>query len=157
MQELKLKYFCSAHRKHPTQDCSGNSGRKELTHPLCRPDKTRKYLQQLIPFFTLPPHPFSLFYKRNWHPNPGKMVLWDTSPSSSGSAGFLNKVNIPYPNNFSLNLLACSVVSSMTIDLIIVLPSSPHLNLILANEHFFNFSNISHDIKSHQNVKNLKI
>ena len=30
------------------------------------------------------------------------MVLWDTSPPSSRSAGFLNKVTIPCPNNSSL-------------------------------------------------------
>ena len=28
------------------------------------------------------------------------MVIWDTSPPSSGSAGFPNKVTIPYPNNY---------------------------------------------------------
>ena len=36
----------------------------------------------------------SLFYKRNWHPDPDKMVLWDISPSSSQTPGFLNKVAI---------------------------------------------------------------
>ena len=32
------------------------------------------------------------------------MVLWDISPPSSRSAGFLNKVAIPCPDNSSLNL-----------------------------------------------------
>ena len=43
------------------------------------------------------------------------MVLWDTSPQSSRSAGFLNKVAIPCPNNSSLNLLACRAMSSMSL------------------------------------------
>ena len=44
------------------------------------------------------------------------MVLWDTSPPSSRSSGFLNKVAIPYPSNSSLDLLACCAVSSMSLD-----------------------------------------
>ena len=44
------------------------------------------------------------------------MVLWDTSPPSSQSAGFPNKVNIPCPNNWSPDLLACRVVSSISLD-----------------------------------------
>ena len=44
------------------------------------------------------------------------MVLWDTSPPSSWSAGFLNKVTIPCSNTSSLNLLACRVTSSMNFD-----------------------------------------
>ena len=44
------------------------------------------------------------------------MVLWDTSPPSSRSAGFLNKVTIPCPNTSSLDLLACRVVSSTSLD-----------------------------------------
>ena len=36
-----------------------------------------------------------------------KRVLWDISPLSSPSAGFLNKAAIPLPNNSSLNLLGC--------------------------------------------------
>ena len=42
----------------------------------------------------------------------GKMVLWDTSPPSSGSVDFSNKVSIPCPNNLSFDLLACREVSS---------------------------------------------
>ena len=44
------------------------------------------------------------------------MVLQDTSPPSSQSAGLLNKVAIPCPSNSSLNLLACRAVSSMTLN-----------------------------------------
>ena len=56
--------------------------------------------------------PHSLFYKINQHPNLGKMVLWDTNPPFSWSAGFPNKVTITCPNNFSSNLLAGSAVNS---------------------------------------------
>ena len=44
------------------------------------------------------------------------MVLWDISPPSSRSAGFLNKVAIPCPNSLSLDLLACHAVSGMSLD-----------------------------------------
>ena len=44
------------------------------------------------------------------------MVLWDTSPPSSRSAGFPNKVAIPYPNTSSLDLSACRVASGMSLD-----------------------------------------
>ena len=47
------------------------------------------------------------------------MVLWDTSPPSSQSAGFPNKVVIPveFLNNLSLDLLACRAMSSMSLGL----------------------------------------
>ena len=48
--------------------------------------------------------------------NSGKLVLWDTSPPSSWSAGFPNKVTILCPNSSSLDLLACHVASSMSLD-----------------------------------------
>ena len=38
-----------------------------------------------------------LQYKRSLNSKSGKLVLWGTSPSSSWSAGFLNKVVIPAP------------------------------------------------------------
>ena len=45
------------------------------------------------------------------------MVLWDSSPASSRSAGFLNKISIPpCPNSSSLVLLACHVASSRSLD-----------------------------------------
>ena len=57
------------------------------------------------------------------------MVLWDTSPPSSWSAGFPNKVAISCPNSLSLDLLARLVASSTSLDLVTVL-SVPHLPLI---------------------------
>lgn len=39
----------------------------------------------------------SLFYKRNQHPDAGKMLLLDISPSPSLTSGFQNQV-IPGPN-----------------------------------------------------------
>ena len=65
-------------------------------------------------FYLLTSSPF--LYKRNQHSNPGKMILWNTSPSSSPSAGFLNKVTICCPNHSSLDLLPCRVMSSMSLD-----------------------------------------
>ena len=58
--------------------------------------------------------PFSV--KRTLNSNSGKMVLWDTSPPSSWSTGFLNKVTIPCLNTPSLDLLACCAVSSTSLD-----------------------------------------
>ena len=46
----------------------------------------------------------------------GKMVLWDTSPPSSWSAGFPNEVAIPCPNNRSLNSLVCHAASRKCLD-----------------------------------------
>ena len=48
--------------------------------------------------------------------NSSAMVLWDTSPPSFQYASSLNKVGLPCPNNLSLDLLACCVVSSMSLD-----------------------------------------
>ena len=45
------------------------------------------------------------------------MVLWDTSPPSSWSTGFLNKVTILCPNNPSLNLLSYYTASHMNLGL----------------------------------------
>ena len=65
------------------------------------------------------PSPYSK--KRSRNSNSGKMVLWDTSPPSSLSASFLNKVTIPCPSNLSLDLLAYRVGSSMSLDLVTVI------------------------------------
>ena len=62
------------------------------------------------------PQPLTFQYKRSLHSNLNKMVLCNTSPPSSQSAGFLNKVPIPFPNNSYLHLLACPEVSSMSLD-----------------------------------------
>lgn len=58
--------------------------------------------------------PFSI--KGSLKSNSGKMALCDAGPPSSRSADFLNKVTIPCPNNLSLYLLACHVVSSTSLD-----------------------------------------
>lgn len=44
-----------------------------------------------------------------------------TSLLSSQSAGFLNKVSIPCPNNLSLNLSACGAASCMSVGLVTAL------------------------------------
>ena len=56
------------------------------------------------------------YHKRSLNSNLGKMALWDTNPPSSQSAGFLNKGSISCPNNLSLDLLACHVTSSGSLD-----------------------------------------
>ena len=53
------------------------------------------------------------------------MVLWDTSPSSSQSAGFPNKVAIPCPDTSSPDLLACREASSMSLDLVTLVQPAP--------------------------------
>ena len=58
------------------------------------------------------------------------MVLWDISPPSSWSAGFLNKVAIPSPNNVSLNLLACHMASSTSLDLVTTPEHSPQWKVL---------------------------
>jgi len=45
----------------------------------------------------------------------------DSHTKWSKSAGFLNKVSIPCPNNLSLYLLACHAVSSISLDLVTIL------------------------------------
>ena len=48
------------------------------------------------------------------------MVLWDiyTSLPSSQSTGFQNKISIPCPDTWSLDLLACHAASSRSLDLV---------------------------------------
>ena len=58
----------------------------------------------------------SLFYERNQHSNPGKMILQNTSPPSSQSAGFPNKVTIACHNTSSLDLLTYHAVSNMNLN-----------------------------------------
>ena len=62
------------------------------------------------------------------------MVLWDVRLPSSWSAGFLNKVTIPRPSNSFLDLLACSVVSSMTLDSNKFWRSQPGALLLVASQ-----------------------
>ena len=61
-------------------------------------------------------------YKRCLNSNSGKMVLWDSSPASSWSASFLNKISIPPgPNSSFLVLLACHVASRRSLDSVIAI------------------------------------
>ena len=69
------------------------------------------------------PSPFSTNTSLN--SNPVKIVLWDSSPPFFLSAGFLNKVAIPWPNNLSLNLLSC-LGSSTSLDSVTQVPNSIH-------------------------------
>ena len=63
-------------------------------------------LQDLCPFyFTSSPPPPSLFYKRNWHPEPDKMVLWDANWPSSQTPDFPNKAANPTSAPCLLGLL----------------------------------------------------
>ena len=54
-------------------------------------------LSEKYDLFNLLPHLPTLFYKRNWHPDPKKMVLRETGSPSSQPAGFPYKVVDPCP------------------------------------------------------------
>ena len=88
---------------------------KKLTHPrpavLAKPGKTTG------PFTLLPHRLLALFYKRNWHLDPIRFLyVWYPSLPSYQSDGFPNKVAIPSLNPSSPNLLACCVVSRVSLD-----------------------------------------
>ena len=55
------------------------------------------------------------------------MVLWGSSPPSSQSADFLNKVTIVCPNTSPLDLLACHLVSSRSLHWLTQPPGQPSL------------------------------
>jgi len=60
--------------------------------------------------------PFSI---KSLHHNSEMMVLWDSDPPFSWSAGFPNKVTVPCPSNLSLDLSACGGASSSNLDSVI--------------------------------------
>ena len=60
----------------------------------------------------------TLFYKRNWHPNPGKTVLCGSSSPSSPPGGFPNKITIPCPHTLSFRWFSCWEASSMSLGLV---------------------------------------
>ena len=60
--------------------------------------------------------PFSI---KSLHHNSEMMLLWDSDPPFSWSAGFPNKVTIPCPSNLSLDLSACCGTSSSNLDSVI--------------------------------------
>ena len=83
------------------------------------PDLHRQLQEQRIPTprsLQQPATPLPFWYKRSLNSSSEKMVLWDTSPPSSQSAGFLNKVIIQCPNSLSLDVSACCVVSRTRLD-----------------------------------------
>ena len=60
------------------------------------------------------------------------MVLWDTSPPSSPSAGFRNKVTAPCPNALSLDFPACRAASGRSLHSVTLLfPSEGKTSLTL--------------------------
>ena len=68
-------------------------GRKKLTHPLPEAGHSRRYLQNLWPFFFAsfpPPPPCSI--KEPGIQTPTRWSFWNISLPSSPSAGFLNKL-----------------------------------------------------------------
>ena len=103
--------------------------------------KTRRYFARFMAFLLyFLTSSRSLFYKRNWHPDPDKMVLQDTdkmvlqdtdkmvlqdtdkmvlqgtSLPSSQLPGFPNTVAIPCLNTSSPDLLACCAASRTSLD-----------------------------------------
>ena len=72
-----------------------------------------RFMAFLLYFLTSSP---SLFYKRNWPPDPIRWFFWDSSLPSSRSAGFPNKVSIPCLNTSSPDLLACCAASRASLD-----------------------------------------
>ena len=75
---LKIKPKCLCSGKYPDPVHLWMAARnKKLTHPLPEAGHSRRYLQILWPFllYFLISSP-SLFYKRSWHPDPDKMVIW---------------------------------------------------------------------------------
>ena len=87
---------------------------KKLTSPpavLANPGETTG------PFALLPHLLPALFYKRNWHLVPVRWVFfWYPSLPSYQSDGFPNKVAIPCLNTSSPSLMACCVVSRVSLD-----------------------------------------
>ena len=110
MPELKLKYFFLAHRKHPDQAHLWMAALKNEINTHFPESNWNQEISATT---------YCHFYFTSSYPKPGKMVLWDISPPSSLSSGSPNKVTIPCPNSSSLHLLACHIVSSRSLDLVI--------------------------------------
>ena len=103
--------------------------KRRLTHALWSQAGTRKYISLLPLLLYLLIFPSFSYKKTNkikiklnknkaQLSTPIKMVLWDTSTPSFQSAGFPNKHTIPCSSASSLDLLACHVVSSRSLDLV---------------------------------------
>ena len=102
---VKLKYLCLAHRKHSDQAHLWTAAGRKKSPP------EADWNQGMFDFT---PSPFSI--KEAWILTQARWFIWDTTPPSSQSAGFPNKVTIPCPNNSFLDLLACCVAVSMSLD-----------------------------------------
>ena len=91
---VKLKCLCSVHRETfwPCPLVKGCA--KEInTSPLwCWP--TQQIFCKNYGLLILLPHLLPLSYKRNWQPDPDKMVLEDAGLPSFQTPGFPNKVTI---------------------------------------------------------------
>ena len=108
---IKLKYFCLTHRKQPEQAHLWMTvgGRNSYIPSRGWPKPENVWLPPLLNS-----------YKRSLGSNSDKMVLWDTSPPSSQSAGFLNKVAIPWLKNSSLTVSASRATSNTSLNLVTV-------------------------------------
>ena len=97
-------------------------------------------------------HHLSLLSQKSRNSNSGKVVLWETSPPSSRSAGFLNKVTIPCPNTSSLDVLACHAVNSISLDS--VAEALPQIipYLIISENLYPKTSNLEGDTSEHCNI-----
>ena len=108
---------------------------KKLTHPTPPAEgQMRRYFARfmalLLYFLISSP---SLFYRRNRHPDPDRMILQGTIPLSSQSASFQNKVTIPCLNTSSPWLLACHVDSEWSSRLVAspLLSPFPHFSPLM--------------------------
>ena len=73
-----------------------------------------KLMAFLLCFLT---SPYSLFYKRNWHPDADKMVFLGTVICHLlGLPAFPNKVAIPCLSTSSPDILACHAASRASLD-----------------------------------------
>ena len=73
----------------------------------------------------MPLPPLLSQYNRSLNSNSSRTVPWDTSPPSSWSAGFPNKVIISCPNNSSLCVL--TYCTAMSLDLVTLTAPQPSL------------------------------
>lgn len=95
VMNIKLKYLCSAHRKHPDQEWL-QEGRNE--HFPSGGWQEPGNNQEMVDLTTTPPRPATcpipalLSYKRSLSSNCGKIVLWDMSPPFSGLQAFWIKL-----------------------------------------------------------------
>lgn len=123
----ELKYLYSSHKKHPDQGHLWMVvGKKQLHISSSVWVKPGNVCNDLLPFLRyIPISPLFVLWKKLAYKLQqdgsfffffSKMVLWDTSLTSSWFAGFLLKVVISWPNNSSLHLLTCCLASNTSLD-----------------------------------------